>query len=298
YLGVISVHMLLAAETPSVLQKGFERILGRCSGVLTGLILIVFFRERVILCLLLLTMCKLAFFYVYESGRLSYSGMQAGVFMVVIAGIGLKDPAGAPRAAVDIIAQILLGVAAAFAVSWLGKIEDRIHIDPSPPPLYPLRLDWLNHSARITSGMLATFFVTLYFDLPIIPAMVSAGIIGVAPGQRARLVKGAERTVGALVGTAYALPALVLIYYVQHFAVLLALVCFGMFLAAYLTRTVTAHSYVFLQMGLVIPMVLIGSGNVVGSVDTAVERLLGIWSAMITTLAVESLWPGEIDVPT
>jgi uncharacterized membrane protein YccC len=217
--------------------------------------------------------------------------------MVVVVATGLRDPDLAPHTAAAIIEQILLGVAASFSVAWLGRLETEVKFDATAPPLWPIRFDWLNHSARITAGMLAAFGVTMYFDLPITAAMVSAGIIGVAPGQRARLVKGSERLAGAVLGSLYAFPALWLIYCVPRFGVLLVLVCFGMFLAAYFTRTAVSHGYVFLQMGLVIPMVLIGTGDVVGSAETAIDRLIGVWTAMMVTLAVETLWPGEVNAP-
>ncbi len=94
-----------------------------------------------------------------------------------------------------------------------------------------------------------------------------------------------------MLGSLYAFAALVLLIQMPHFVLLLLLTFFGMFLAAYGTRASSAHSYVFMQMGMAIPMVLIGQNDELGSLATGWQRFLGVWAGLLASQTVEFLWP-------
>jgi hypothetical protein len=83
----------------------------------------------------------------------------------------------------------------------------------------------------------------------------------------------------------------ILLSRLPHFFLLLALLFLGIFLAAYLTRVGDTYSYAGLQMGLVLPLVLVVPRPEFGSFTSVMQRLEGIVIAVAATLLVGGLWP-------
>jgi hypothetical protein len=77
---------------------------------------------------------------------------------------------------------------------------------------------------------------------------------------------------------------------VQRFVLLEMLLFLGMFLAAYLTRASRTYSYAGLQMGLVLPMLLVVPLRELGSIAAVLQRLEGIVVALAALLLVGGLW--------
>jgi uncharacterized membrane protein YccC len=135
-----------------------------------------------------------------------------------------------------------------------------------------------------------TLLVSAYFDLPAVPAAVSAVIIGMAPDRPAMVHKGWQRALGAVVGGGYAFVGLLILARLPYLGLLLTFVFVGMFLAAYFTKASQAYSYVALQMGMVVPMVLIGQQDELGHPWPAVQRFVGVWTGLSISLAVHWVW--------
>jgi uncharacterized membrane protein YgaE (UPF0421/DUF939 family) len=155
-----------------------------------------------------------------------------------------------------------------------------------------LRRDWFNTAAMLGAGQMATLFATLFFELPVTPTMVSAMVIGVVPGGLMEEGKKAwQRTLGALLGGGYALFCIAMLAFQPYLAILAALLLFIMFSATYLTKVSQKNSYAYLQMGMVAPMVLIGTHGEIGSVDKALQRLVGIGVGLLASGLVSILWP-------
>ena len=75
------------------------------------------------------------------------------------------------------------------------------------------------------------------------------------------------------------------------FFLLAALLFLGQFLAAYLTRTGGTYSYAGLQMGLVLPLVVVAPRAEFGSFTPAVQRLEGVLLGLLASVLVAGLWP-------
>jgi len=72
---------------------------------------------------------------------------------------------------------------------------------------------------------------------------------------------------------------------------LAGLLFLGQFVAAHLTRTGGKYSYAGLQMGLVLPMLVVAPPDEFGSLTPAVQRLEGILLGLVASVVVASLWP-------
>lgn len=157
-------------------------------------------------------------------------------------------------------------------------------------PLWPVRWDWLNRAAMISLTQAGALAAAEVLGLSPLTTSISAAILMTAPDWRTLEKKGLDRAAGALLGGLYALAAIILLAFMPHFALLLALIFYGMFLAAHLTKSSVDHSYTFLQTGLVIPLVLIGPTDEIGSVMPALQRLLGVGTGLLIANVVYLVW--------
>ena len=62
-------------------------------------------------------------------------------------------------------------------------------------------------------------------------------------------------------------------------------------MAAYLTRTAGEYAYAGVQMGLVLPMLVVAPRYEFGSFTPAVQRIEGILLGLVASVVVAGLWP-------
>jgi uncharacterized membrane protein YccC len=296
-LGVYTAHLVMVLFPITSFQKGLERFLGRGLGLLYGLILVRTCLNVPLLFLALVMLGQIVASYIYLSGRLAYAALMAALFVGVTAAMGLTAPATVKPYFWHAIGQLLLGEAAAFFINWITGAERTVSITVGGQPLFPLRGEWVNIAFMLSVSQMTTLFVTLLLDLPITPTMISALIIGITAGSaQAAWHKARQRSLGAWLGGGFAFAAMLLLALIPSFLLLLALVFFAMFLAAYGAKTSANNSYVYLQMGLVAPLVLIGPTGDIGSITLAIQRLVGVWVGLFIGQAISLAWP-HADIP-
>jgi uncharacterized membrane protein YccC len=291
-LSVYTAHMAMVLFPYSALQKALERLAGRIIGVLYGLVVFLLLGQTSLLLVFLMLVGQLIFFYVNASGHLAYGSLMAGLFLGVIVEQGLVAPGKASAYAVALAEQLVLATIMIFLVNWVTGAERTLTIVTKGEALWPLRRDWLNKSCMVSTAQTGSMFAAMWLDLPALPTMISASIIALsslthrAMGQKAYL-----RTVGAVLAGGYAFVAMLLLAFQPYFTLLVGLVFFGMFLAAYFTKASSAYSYAFMQMGLAMPMVLVSDTNEIGSMKTAIQRLIGVGAGLAVAELVYLVWP-------
>jgi uncharacterized membrane protein YccC len=291
-LSVFTAHLAMVLFPFSAFQKALERIAGRVLGVAYGLALVELLGDAPLLLLCLTMLAQIVFFYVYSSGRLAYGALMGGLFLGVIVEIGITAPPSAQAYAVSLVEQLILATVMIFVVNWVTGAERTLTIEVQGEPLWPLRTDWLNKSAMVSTGQIAAMLIAIWLDLPALPTLISATILGItATDPRAMGWKAYLRVLGAVLGGGYALAAMILLAYLPYLPVLLALVFIGMFVAAYYTKVSVDYSYAFMQMGLAMPMVLIGSTDEIGSFSTAIQRMIGVGAGLFIAEVVFLCWP-------
>jgi uncharacterized membrane protein YccC len=297
-LAVWTTHIVMSQYTFSIFQKGIERAVGRGFGILVGLVIVTLFRDAPLVTLLVESVLLVGFFYVYFAGRLAYTFLNAGLYLGAIIEIAHVDPASALTAGWELFLAIVLGAVIATLVTWLTGAERDLHIHTEGEPLWPVRGDWVGHSLRMVVTTILTQLATRWLQLPSEASLVSVMMLTVTPTLQALLAKGAMRAMGAILGTAWSVGALLLLNWLPHLPLLLLLLFAGIFLASYLTRTGGTHSYTGLQMGLVIPLILVVPADELGRITPVVQRLEGIAAALAVSILVGCLWPGSSDAPT
>jgi hypothetical protein len=266
-------------------------VVGRGLGILAGLVLTTWFNDAPLLTLVLIGILLTAFFYVYFAGRLAYTFLNAGLYVVAMFQIGHADPASAVPAAEGLFAAIVLGVVVADLVTWLAGAESDLRIRVGDAPLWPVRGDWLSQSLMLAVTVLLTLLGAHVLGLPPAKAAISVMLLTVTPHVQAMLLKGQLRIAGLLLATAWALVTFLVVRLLPHFLLLAALLFLGQFVVTYLTRTAGRYSYAGLQMGLVLPMVVVAPRAEFASVTPAVQRLEGVLLGLLASVLVAGLWP-------
>jgi uncharacterized membrane protein YccC len=288
---VFTAYMVLATFNFTAFQRGLERLGGRVLGVGLGIVFVTVFRDIPVLSLLLQALVLVPTFYVYFAGRLAYAALNTGLYFAAMVLIGQANPDATMSQGLGLLAAIALGVFVAELGAWLTGLEQDLHIHTEGEPLWPLRRDWVNRCVMMAVTVVLTQIVTHWLRLPAETAVISVMILTGSADLRQMLAKGEMRVLGALFGSAWAFATFVLLSLSPHFVLLVVLLFTGIFIAAYVARVAGAYAYAGIQMGLVIPLLLVGPPKEFGDLTGGLQRLLGVAIAMVVSLLVAGLWP-------
>jgi uncharacterized membrane protein YccC len=289
-LAVWTTYMITVQYPFTAFQKGFERVLGRGLGILVGWVILTLFGNAPVLALTLKLLAMLAFFYVYFSGRLAYTFINAGFYLAAIVSIGIADPSAAFPQGKALFWAVVLGVVVADLVMWLTGGESDLRIQAGGQPLLPLNFANLNHSLMLVVTVALTQLVTGYLDLPTTAIISALLVLTITPDVHAMLKKNEVRILGAVLGTAWAFGSLLLLVQLPHFPLQAALLFLGIFLAAYLARASRTYSLAGVQMGLVLPLAFVMPLREYVSIHAGLQRLEAIVTAVVVLLLVTGFW--------
>jgi uncharacterized membrane protein YccC len=290
-LAVWTTFMVMAQHSFTNFQKGAERVVGRALGVLAGLVIATWLLEAPVLALACLSLVLLICFYIYFAGRLSYTFLNAGLYAVVLFDIGRSTPSVAPAEGAALCFAILLGVAVADVVDWLAGAEASLVINVGKEPLWPIRLDWLNQSLMLTVTALVASETARLLGLPVLDSVISVMMLTITPDFQSLVQKGELRVVGAILALLYSLFMILVMAFQPHLILLALMTFLGILLAAYITHAGGVYSYAGVQMGLVLPMIVLNPPEHFGSIAMVVQRLEGIIIAMVVSMIIGALWP-------
>jgi uncharacterized membrane protein YgaE (UPF0421/DUF939 family) len=297
-LAVWTTHMIMVNYDFTVFQRGIERLLGRILGVVAGWVLIAVVPDATGIRLALEAIMVTALFYLFFAKRLAYTFLNAGMYLIAIISIGEQDPAHVNVVGRELLMATLVGVAVADLMIWLTASERDLRIQVGQEPLLPIRFEWLNHSLMLMVSAFVALFLTQFIGLPTEQAIISVFVISVAPDIQTNLRKGQLRLLGAVLAIGWGVFTFVIVGHLPHLLTLMGVVFFGMLLAEYLALASTTYSYAGIQMGLVLPLLVVMPPNEFGSVNSVVLRIEGVAAALVATLLVGGLWPFYSAVPT
>jgi uncharacterized membrane protein YccC len=290
-LAVWTTYLVMGQYGFTRFQKGLERVIGRGLGILAGLVLTAWFHDTAVLTLVLIAALLTSCFYVYFAGRLAYTFLQAGLYLVATFQIGHANPASAARSAEGLFVAIVFGVVVADMVNWLLGAEHDLGIRFAGAPLWPMRGDWLSQSLMLAVTVLLTLIGAHALSIPPEKAAISVMLLTVTPHVQAMILKGELRLAGAFLAVAWAAATFLVVGLLPHFPLLACLLFLGQFVAAYLTRTAEKYAYAGVQMGLVLPMLAVAPPAEFGRFVPAVQRLEGIVLGLVVGVVVAVLWP-------
>ncbi|MFO0881063.1 MAG: FUSC family protein [Gemmataceae bacterium] len=290
-LGVWTTFMVMINYPNTVFQKGIERLVGRIVGVLLGLAVTTVLGDAAPLVLYAEALLLVAFFYVASANRLTYTFLNAGLYTVVLVDQGLAQPDQAASVAWELIVVIGVGVVVADLVAWLTGAEQNLSLQTSGPPLWPLRAEWLSHSLMLATTVMLTQLVTHWLELPIEKATISVMVLCIAPDVQSAMHKGKLRLLGAVLAVLWACASFLILVRQPYVELLAASLFLGQFVAGYAGRVWGSDGYAGIQMGLVLPLILVVPQQEVGDLRSVLQRIEGIFVGVGMTLLVGTLWP-------
>jgi Fusaric acid resistance protein family len=290
-LAVWTTFLVMAQHSYSSFQKGIERIVGRGIGIFLGLVVVTWLANTPLVVLMVVGTLLTAFFYLYFAGRLAYTFLQAGLYLVAVLEIGTAAPTTVVSEAKELFAAIVVGVVVADIVNWLAGSEGDLGLELGNTPLFPIRGEWINQSLMLSVTVLVTLVGAHVIGLPPAQSAISVIVLTVAPHLQALIVKGELRLLGLFLATLWGLATFILVGLLPFFPLLVLLVFFGVFVATYFTITGGPYGYAGLQMGLVVPMLVASPPGEFGSVTPAEQRFEGIVLGLVASIVVAGLWP-------
>ncbi len=289
-LAVWTTHMVTVQYPFTAFQKGVERTLGRGLGILVGWVILTLFYNAPVLALAMELVALLACFYVYFSGRLAYTFLNAGFYLAGILSIGIADPSAAFQQGKAFFWAVLLGVVVADLLMWLTGGESDLRIQVVGEPLLPLNHANLNHSLMLVVTVALTQLVTSYLDLPTTAVITAMMVLTITPDVHEMLKKNQLRIFGAVFGTVWGIGSLLLVIQLPHIPLQAALLFLGIFVSAYLARASRRYSLVGVQMGLVLPLALVMPLRESVNIHAGLQRLEGMVTAVVMLVLVSTFW--------
>jgi hypothetical protein len=296
-LAVWSTHMVMVQYAFTVFQKGVERALGRGCGILMALVLATLTRNAwgagIVVELLLIV----PLFYVYFSGRLSYTFLNAGLYLAAIMELARTHPNSVVEQGWSMFGAIALGVATAVFVTWVTGAEEEVGLRTEGMPLLPIDRDRLIHSLVLTLTVALVHIVSYVLELSTTTAIVSVLLLTITPDYQSLIHKGELRIAGAVLAIAFATVTLFLLFRVPSFPLLVVALFLGTYLAVLIARLSQQWNYAGVQMGLVLPMVLVVPAHEFGSFQGAFARIGGAILAILASIFVGVFWGAIAPTP-
>jgi uncharacterized membrane protein YgaE (UPF0421/DUF939 family) len=222
-LAVWTTFLVMAQYTHTSFQKGVERVAGRGVGILAGLVITTWFDGVPLVALTLIGILLTTCFYIYFSGRLAYTFLQAGLYLVAVFQIGHSDPNGAVSEAWELFVAVVLGVVVANLVNWAAGVEWDVSIELGTAPLFPIRIEWVNQSLMLAVTVLLTLVAAHWVDLPPSQAAISVLLLTISPHLQALIQKGELRIAGLLLAVIWSFLTFVLVSAMPFFPLLASL---------------------------------------------------------------------------
>jgi hypothetical protein len=233
-LAVWSTFLVMAQYTFTSFQKGVERVVGRGVGILAGIVLTTWFNEMPLVALALIGVLLAGFFYLYFAGRLAYTFLQAGLYLVAVFQLGHAAPTRVVWEAEELFAAIVLGAVVADVVTWVAGVEGDLSIRFGDTPLWPLRREWLGQSLMLAVTVLITLVGAHAIDLPPSTAAISVLLLTVTPHLQALILKGELRIAGLVLAVVESIVTFLLVGLLPYFPLFALLLFLGQFVATYL----------------------------------------------------------------
>lgn len=289
-LAVWSTHMVMVQYTFTSFQKGVERALGRGLGIFAAIIIATLTRNAPTVGLALEMLAVVPLFYCFFCNRLSYTFLNAGLYLASMMQLARVHPSEVISTGGALFNAVVLGVAVAVGISWLSRAESDITIHTEGDRLWPVDRPRMLHSIVLAITVGLVHLVCYLVDMSPTSAMVSVMVLTIAPDYQSLIHKGELRLAGAGLAVVFASVTLLLLVRRPSLPLLVIAVFLGIFIAIKVARSSTKWGYASLQMGLVLPMILVVPEPEFGSLTTAFSRIAGVLLAIAVSIGVGVVW--------
>ncbi|MCX7121879.1 MAG: FUSC family protein [Gammaproteobacteria bacterium] len=298
FLSIVTVFVLLQLFFSELRRKAIERIFGPLLSAILILAVLMIFRNHYVIMLLATAILVVIFIYYFVVGYFPYSMILGAITISLISAMDVnKNLHQAINLGLYWVVNLLIGSVIVimidfFSSKWIfqKKILNIIDNLERKKTFFPFRehlsnlreKSKFNYKAGIIAiRVAATFIILLLVNRKMQWSFIDiqAVIAGIIISARASIVLSHRfalmRLLGVIVG---AFIAILYAYFLQSYPSLfltIILMTVSLGILTWLSEHYRSFEYAFLQMGVMIPLILITSNQEVINVHLAVERSLG-----------------------
>ena len=301
----ISAFQVTRASLEVALSRGVMRVTGSVVGASIGLIVLrLFVYQPLPFCLCLFVVAFIGYFG-FAISRFSYGWLIGAVTANLITLIAFTQPQGAFTIAVDRVADVVIGTAAALLVCGLMPAPANAGAVPAsgqlrPPPLAFWRRRWgielrhwldgkrplLIHACRISLTVMLLPALANWLA-PVSPVTIGLTAVMVMAVPMTAIVeadtrfivqRAAHRVIGCLLGALLGLACLAIVG--SDFAIWTVLLLVGVWLCSQIQTGTTGISYIGTQAMFAFVMSMVQSQGPPLSISPGLERLVGVMAGL------------------
>ncbi len=156
-----------------------------------------------------------------------------------------------------------------------------------------LKPDALKQSSKMTLGILVMLFFEQYLGWPSgVQGIIAVTVLTGTPNLGRAHWKFYSRIAGVLAGSIIGLLALIVLNHYPSMLFVISIVYFVMGLAAYIALGSEKNSYFGVQMGVMIPLVLLMYGGPTADMTVPIDRFMGaVLGAAVAAFILYFIWP-------
>lgn len=301
----ISAFTVSQATRPAALHRAGLRVVGTFIGALIALCCASTLAYDHLLCALFLLIAGTVGTLGYLLSVHGYAWLLGAITTMMVVLMSLSDPAVAFTGAMNRIAEVVTGSAAAAVAALLFAPNE-----PEALPLLPGMTDLLGanrpallHALRSGITVMLIPLVWIALDLPSMTqvGVTVAAVMAVQPprgfdDRTPFITRAVHRLIGCLAGGAVGL--LLLALPLTDFALWLFALMVGVFVGAQVQASTRGASYAGIQASVVYIMTLVQGAGPPTSILPGIERLVGITGGLAVLLVVSLvLWPAPAAQP-
>jgi uncharacterized membrane protein YccC len=295
----VSAFMVSQATRPASLRRGVLRIIGTICGAAIGLGCASTVAYDHVLCALFLLIAGFLGTLGFLLSAVGYAWLLGAITAMMVVLMSLPDPTVTLSGALNRVAEVVTGTAAAMLGAWLFAPNTPAPIVASPgfTDLLGVNRPALLHAWRSGITVMLIPSVWVGFDLPGLPqmAITAAAVMAVQPpggfeDHTPFVARAVQRLMGCLLGGAVGL--LILALSLTNLLGWLFVLAGGVFVCTQIQASARGVGYVGTQAGMVYIMTLVQGRGPPTSIYPGIDRLVGISGGLLILLLVSLvLWP-------
>jgi uncharacterized membrane protein YccC len=159
--------------------------------------------------------------------------------------------------------------------------------------IWPLDILAAKHATKITLGIVLLIWLSVYLGWPAgIQSMIAVVVMTAQTNLGRAHLRFNLRFWGVLVGSFLGLLCLIVLSHFISFSILLIFIFISMFFSSYIAQGPETISYFGIQVGVMIPLVLLFHNGPTVDMTLAIQRFVGVLeAALISAFILYYIWP-------
>lgn len=289
FLSIVTAFVLMQLFFTELTKKSIERIFGPVIAAFLILVVMTVFKSHLILMIISSSILLFVFIYFYSAGYFPYSMILGAITIALISSFDVSQSLhDAMQLGIYWVLNLLIGSGTVIVIDFFIRKKHNIQVIKKPA-IKKFQLSAVIVASRVVITYVCILLLNRYMGWQFIDiqAQIAGVIIAAQPSIDLSRQRGYMRLLGVFFGAILSILFALMLqhYYSPLLTVIFITVSLG--LLTLLSEKYHFWEYAFLQAGVMIPLILITSGQQTINVSLAMERSLGsLEGAIIAILLV------------